>query len=198
MSRKPLALSRPTVAVAVAATAALALAACGSGTSASAANAATKTTAAELAGQSMPAVGSIPPSLQVPDGDDHKRVAVLEGTGVQTYTCVSGAWTLLEPAATLSDGSKTVALHSRGPVWVSTVDGSAVNAAAAATLPQKTAVAELLLKSTANRGTGVFSKVDYIQRLHTKGGLAPAGTCSSAGQLSVPYSATYVFYAPTS
>jgi hypothetical protein len=140
----------------------------------------------------------IPAALQVPDGNE--RVGVFGAKGVQVYTCTDGAWKFLEPAATLWDkkdlGRKTVALHSRGPVWVSTVDGSAVNASAVATVAVDGAVPELLLKATATRGDGVFGKVSYVQRLQTKGGLAPTGTCTGTDQVGVPYSATYAFYAP--
>jgi hypothetical protein len=148
-----------------------------------------------------PALGSpvVPPELKVPAGN--KPVAVLGAKGVQTYTCTDGAWKFLEPAATLWNKhdawKKTVALHSRGPVWVSTVDGSAVNATVVASLARKGAVPELLLKASATRGDGVFGKVSYVQRLQTEGGLAPTGTCTGTAQIGVPYSATYMFYAPT-
>jgi hypothetical protein len=151
-------------------------------------------TGARAVSQPVAAPNGIPAALQVPAG--FRTSAVLLGKGVQVYTCTNGAWTLLEPAATLYSGGKAVGLHSRGPEWISTVDGSAVNATAVASVPQPTAVAELLLKATANRGTGTFGKVAYVQRLDTKGGLAPTGTCASTDQLAVPYSATYVFYTP--
>ncbi|MER6784188.1 DUF3455 domain-containing protein [Streptomyces sp. NPDC000658] len=144
----------------------------------------------------------VPPQLRVPDGNS--RIASLRASGVQTYTCVNGAWTFLEPAATLwaphDVRHRTVALHSRGPVWVSTVDGSAVNAAAVpgAGAPRTGAVPELLLKATATRGEGVFGSVSYIQRLRTRGGVQPTGGCTTGAQTGVPYTATYVFYAPSS
>ena len=141
----------------------------------------------------------VPPELKVPAGNN--PVAVLGAKGVQTYTCTDGAWKFLEPAATLWNKhdawKRTVALHSRGPVWVSTVDGSAVNATVVASVARKDAVPELLLKASATRGDGVFGKVSYVQRLQTQGGLAPTGTCTGTAQIGVPYSATYVFYAPT-
>lgn len=143
----------------------------------------------------------IPSQLRVPDGN--KRIAVLDAKGVQTYTCAKGAWTFLEPAATLwkrhDRHQRTVALHSRGPVWISTRDGSAVNAAAVpgASVPRDHAVPELLLKSTATRGEGLFGSVSYIQRLRTEGGVAPSNGCTPGSQVGVPYSATYLFYAPT-
>ncbi|MEW2340017.1 MULTISPECIES: DUF3455 domain-containing protein [Streptomyces] len=146
--------------------------------------------------------GTVPPvpsAVKVPDGN--RLTGVFAAEGVQTYTCTDGAWKLLEPAATLSaahDRShRPVALHSRGPVWVSTVDGSAVNAASVASSPRDGAVDELLLRATATRGSGVFADVSYIQRLGTRGGLAPSAACSGGDQKSVPYTATYVFYKPS-
>ncbi|MFJ2827806.1 DUF3455 domain-containing protein [Streptomyces sp. NPDC087263] len=99
----------------------------------------------------------IPPQLQVPDGN--KKIAVLDAQGVQTYACTNGAWTFVEPAATLSDSRdsrhRPIALHSRGPVWVSTVRGSAVNASAVpgGSVPSDNAVPQLLLQATATSST---------------------------------------------
>lgn len=139
-----------------------------------------------------------PAALKVPEGN--RLTGVFSAAGVQTYTCTDGAWKLLEPAATLwakNDRShRPVALHSRGPVWVSTVDGSAVNAAAVATSPKTGTIPELLLQATATRGTGVFADVSYIQRLDTHGGVAPTTACTGTAQTSVPYTATYAFYKP--
>lgn len=157
------------------------------------------TTAGHAAG-SGPALTAVkaPAALAVPDGN--KLTGVFPARGVQTYTCTDGAWKLLEPAATLTDkrdhAHRTVALHSRGPVWVSTVDGSAVNAAALVSSPKAGTIPELLLKSTATRGAGVFADVSYIQRLNTTGGVAPTTACAGTDQVSVPYTATYAFYKP--
>ncbi|MEU3614065.1 DUF3455 domain-containing protein [Streptomyces sp. NPDC006872] len=156
------------------------------------------TTAVAAPAQSSVAPVKAPAALAVPDGN--RLTGVFDAHGVQTYTCTDGVWKLLEPAATLSvkrdRAHRPVALHSRGPVWVSTVDGSAVNAAAVATSPKTGTIPELLLKSTATRGAGVFADVSYIQRLDTSGGVAPAAACTGAEQVSVPYSATYAFYKP--
>lgn len=139
-----------------------------------------------------------PAALKVPDGN--RLTGVFSAAGVQTYTCADGAWKLLEPAATLwakNDRShRPLALHSRGPVWVSTVDGSAVNAAAIANSPKTGTIPELLLQSTATRGTGAFAGVSYVQRLDTHGGVAPTTACTGTDQVSVRYSATYAFYKP--
>ncbi|MGW4976073.1 DUF3455 domain-containing protein [Streptomyces mirabilis] len=139
-----------------------------------------------------------PAALKVPDGN--RLTGAFSAAGVQTYTCADGAWKLLEPAATLwakNDRShRPLALHSRGPVWVSTVDGSAVNAAAIANSPKTGTIPELLLQSTATRGTGAFAGVSYVQRLDTHGGVAPTTACTGTDQVSVRYSATYAFYKP--
>ena len=144
-----------------------------------------------VAFQQVPA----PVAVKVPAGN--RMLASFEGRGVQTYQCTAAAWTLLEPAATLSDHGKPVALHFKGPIWVSTVDGSEVGAAAVpgASVKHPDAVPELLLKATENHGKGQFSDVTYVQRLATRGGLAPTASCTDGAQLSVPYSATYTFWA---
>lgn len=142
-------------------------------------------------------VARVAPAVQVPSGN--KIVAKFYAKGVQTYLCTTGAWKGLEPAATLADRlGRAVALHSRGPIWVSTLDGSAVEAAPVDGARNEVpgAVPELLLKAKSTRGEGVFGKVSYVQRLATKGGLAPAGGCQEGAQTSVHYEALYTFSVP--
>ncbi|MBB5851836.1 DUF3455 domain-containing protein [Amycolatopsis umgeniensis] len=136
----------------------------------------------------------VPDAIKVPEGN--KRIATYLGEGVQIYGCANGAWALIQPAATLSHRGRTIALHSKGPVWTSTVDGSTVGAAAVpgASSPRPNAVPELLLKANLNSGDGIFGKVTYVQRLDTRGGLAPAGTCATGTQTAVRYSADYAFW----
>ncbi|RDI29601.1 DUF3455 domain-containing protein [Lentzea flaviverrucosa] len=139
----------------------------------------------------------VAPAVQVPSGN--KLVAKLYAKGVQTYTCTAGAWKGLEPAATLADRlGRAVGLHSRGPVWVSTVDGSAVEAAPVEGARNEVsgAVPELLLKAKSTRGEGTFAGASYVQRLATKGGVAPAGGCTEGAQTSVRYEALYTFSVP--
>ena len=93
------------------------------------------------------------------------------------------------------DDSAT-AVHFRGPSWESTDDGSLVEAKAIASSPVKGAVPELLLRSTNNRGDGVFGHVTFLQRLATRGGLAPAGACAEGQTVGVPYQAEYRFFTP--
>jgi Protein of unknown function (DUF3455) len=138
---------------------------------------------------------SVPDALKVPDGN--KLVGSFEGVGVQIYQCTNNAWTLLQPAAIISDNGKPIALHSKGPVWVSTIDGSSVAAAPVpnAAVAHDDAAPELLLKATENHGAGLFGSVTYVQRLATKGGLAPKDACTAGAEKSVNYSATYTLYA---
>ena len=159
----------------------------------------------QVQGQPLPSVqaapvvsqeNQVPEPLQVPAGN--KLVSSLDGSGVQIYECTNNSWTLLEPAATLSEKGKPVVLHFKGPIWVSTVDGSEVGAAQVpgATVKHDDAVPELLLKATEHQGQGVLDKVTFVQRLQTKGGLAPTGLCVNGVQRAVPYSAVYQFWAP--
>src|SRR5882757_8184123 len=137
---------------------------------------------------------TVPAQLAVPAGQ--RLVATLKvDHGAQVYACPHGAWTLKEPAAVLTSGSEEV-LHTAGPQWISTADGSAVTGATSGMVAVPGAVPELLLRATAHRGSGLFGPVDYIQRLATQGGVAPAGACTDGTQRAVAYTAQYRFYAP--
>jgi hypothetical protein len=148
-------------------------------------------------GQAQPAPSvstPVPPQLNVPAGQQ-MVVTLHVQRGSQIYSCTAGAWTLKGPAALLTSDSQEV-LHTLGPQWISVNDGSSVTGTPVATVPVQDAVAELLLKGSANQGDGLFAKVDFIQRLDTQGGLPPAGTCTDGSQTAVGYTAIYQFYAP--
>jgi hypothetical protein len=68
----------------------------------------------------------IPDAVKVPSGN--KLASSFEGQGEQIYQCTNNFWALLQPAAIISDNRNPIALHSKGPVWISTVDGSEVSA----------------------------------------------------------------------
>ncbi|MBB5159383.1 DUF3455 domain-containing protein [Saccharopolyspora phatthalungensis] len=140
----------------------------------------------------------VPEAIKAPASN--KRIATYRGDGVQIYGCLNGAWTFIQPAATLSDYYGTsVAIHFAGPAyprWESTKDGSLVGAQKIASADKPGAVPQLLLKATENnggRGTQ-FGEVTYVQRLNTRGGLAPAGKCNEGARASVSYTADYVFW----
>lgn len=151
-------------------------------------------------GAATPAAASTVPAPLVPPAGQ-EEVARMLGVGVQVYDCVGTTWTFREPKAALLQDGRLVGTHYRGPTWESLRDGSkvtgAVAARAAAPDPARD-IPWLLLSATSNTGTGVFADIDYIQRLDTKGGVAPTGACDPAVRpvAYVPYASTYVFFAP--
>ena len=58
------------------------------------------------------------------------------------------------------------------------------------------AIPWLLLRAVSNQGDGVLAEVDFIQRIKTRGGIAPTGACDPEqdSTLAVPYRALYLFY----
>jgi hypothetical protein len=150
-----------------------------------------------IAVPSLAAKGAkVPEQLQVPEG--HQLVLSSRGKGVQVYDCVNGAWTFREPAAAILRGERIVALHYAGPTWQSVKDGSKVVGTVAARVDAKHPERDipLLLLTARSTGPGLFAGVDFIQRLETKGGVAPAGSCQAGASTGVPYTATYSFWAP--
>lgn len=158
---------------------------------------------ATRAGTTVPGipVPTVPADLAPPTGSTPLG-AYLVTTGTQTYTCVvpagatSGAFTgPSTPEARLA-GAKGLIHHFAGPSWQSERDDSLVTATKLkATTPLPTdRIPELLLKVTSHTGTGLLQDADYIDRLQTSGGLAPAGSCTSGQSVAVPYKAVYVFW----
>jgi hypothetical protein len=160
--------------------------------------------AASLAITAVPSLAAkpqpIPSELQVPAG--HRLVLSALGRGVQVYDCPAGAWVFREPAAAILRGRQTVAVHYAGPTWQSVKDGSKV---VARPEPERRVVVPAphperdipwLRLETTGTGPGLFGQVDYVQRLETRGGVAPTGTCQAGASVAVPYTATYNFWAP--
>jgi hypothetical protein len=164
---------------------------------------------ATVAGAQTPAhsvPGSdIPASLQPPAGE--KRLLKTHATGWQIYTCGAGAdgkaqWTLKAPDADLHDKKgAVVGHHFAGPSW-KYKDGSEVKGKAVAhtDAPDGKSIPWLLVTAVDHSGTGLFTRVNSIQRLHTAGGLAPAPTQCDPSKPSPEarssYTADYYFYAP--
>jgi hypothetical protein len=139
----------------------------------------------------------IPAALAVPAGTCLKEKVL--GTGVQIYTCTAGAWVLKAPEANLTDRhGRFQGNHFLGPTWQWN-DGSKIKAArtAGVNAPDPADVPWLLLGVTGEDGDGTLADVTQVQRVHTSGGVAPAGACTEAAEVRVPYSADYLFYAPT-
>jgi hypothetical protein len=129
----------------------------------------------------------------------------LEADGVQIYSCRAAAtpdsapaWALEAPHALLGSPGRPEVIHFAGPTWQA-LDGSLITGArlASAPGPDTTAIPWLLLSATPAAAAGKFSTVSHVQRLNTKGGIAPTTGCDaehSGARVLVPYTAAYYFY----
>ena len=134
------------------------------------------------------------PSIDVPPGA--RLMLSAKGEGMQIYVCTDGHWTLKAPDAKLLDADgHQIGTHFAGPTWKLS-DGSEVKGKVIASQPSpdSASVAWLLLQAVPQTGTGKFAEAAYIRRTETHGGAAPKEACTG-DTLSVPYSATYTFYA---
>lgn len=127
--------------------------------------------------------------------------------GVQIYACQADAaapggarWVFVAPEAELFDATGAPAgKHYGGPHWEA-ADGSRIVGAveARADAPQVDAIPWLLLSARSVGNAGRFAKVTSVQRINTRGGLAPGRPCTAGtvgDQETVPYTADYVLYA---
>ena len=145
---------------------------------------------------------SLPEAVRVPMGQ--KLLMATTGVGEITYECrekedMAGQyeWAFVGPVAALSSGNKMVGKYYAGPTWEA-ADGSKVTGKQIAVAPGGAGNIPLqLVKTEPAMGMGAMQGLSYIQRLKTKGGVAPATACdaSSKGQRQqVKYEADYVFY----
>ena len=146
---------------------------------------------------------ALPEAVRAPAGQ--KMMMAATGVGELTYECrekkdAAGQheWAFVGPVATLySADKKPVGKYYAGPTWES-ADGSkvtgkqvAVSASSPGNIPMQ------LVKAEPATGSGAMQGVSYIQRLNTKGGVAPATACdatSKGKRQQVAYEADYVFY----
>ncbi len=145
----------------------------------------------------------LPAAIQV-DETQNKVVASFVGIGKQVYDCNAAgtAFTFREPVAGLLSRGVQAAIHGKGPFWAS-FDGSHVDGSGAVSPPASSAYTDLtknvpwlrLVGTPTPNTTGVFSNVAFIQRLDTRGGVAPAGPCTAPKTVAVDYTANYVFWA---
>lgn len=146
----------------------------------------------------------LPESVQVPSGNTVAMETV--GAGKVTYECRTSAaapgrfeWAFVGPDAKLMDRSGKAVGRYFGPpaTWEST-DGSRVTATQVAVSPAAPGNLPLqLVKAEPAVGAGSMKGVTYIQRVATKGGVAPAITCDAAAtgtRQVVQYQADYIFY----
>lgn len=145
----------------------------------------------------------LPEPVRVPAG--HMQTLETIGTGEITYECrekkdMAGAfeWAFVTPVATLWDmQQKNIGKYYGGPTWEAN-DGSKVTGKQVAIAPAASGnIPMQLVKADPAMGNGAMTGVTFIQRLDTKGGVAPAMTCDASNKgmkQQVGYSAKYVFY----
>jgi len=144
---------------------------------------------------------TIPAVVRAPAG--HVLLGHAIGKGTQIYTCQAdatghNAWVHSGVEADLlDDDGNVIGRHTSGPTWEFNHGGSVTGQRLVA-VPQTKAAPWLLLKATDHSGSGTLGRTEYIQRVHTTGGLPPA-TCDGSDtgkQIRVAYTADYYFYGP--
>jgi hypothetical protein len=139
-------------------------------------------------------------SIRVPEGNKLAFHAYAKGVQIYKWNLITQKWDLLAPQAGLFAEESyfgEVGSHYAGPTWESKsgskVEGRRVLGTGCT--PDPSAVAWILLSKYRSEGAGIFSKVTYIQRVNTTGGLAPALPGLLDGETQeVPYTAEYYFY----
>ena len=148
------------------------------------------------------ATGALAQNPTTPPPSQHPILTVT-GKGVQIYTCQQSAagpqWVFQAPEATLIDASgNPVGTHGAGPIWKSN-DGSYVKGELLqkASSPDASSIPWLLLRGISPSGSGIMTRVEFIRRSDTHGGISPTTGCDAQHLNTlarVPYTATYTFY----
>jgi hypothetical protein len=171
-------------------------------TASTASAAPTETAGADAAAAAGLRAGDIPN----PGAGFRIKFAYWVGEGVQTYTCgPAGTWNAAStPDAKLYAYGFLPPVHHfgssvdpAGPRWEAK-DGSTVigKANPDKTVQKPGTIPWLLLDVIAHQGGGKqMADVTHISRIHTRGGVVPAGACSPGTTKAVPYGADYVFWA---
>jgi hypothetical protein len=151
------------------------------------------------------ATSAIAHDLAVPAG--HSLAMTALGAGDLTYECKARPnmadaweWVFAGPNAVLYDkaSNKPIGKYYGGPTWEAD-DGSKVTGKQLAVSPSPNAasIPLQLVQAAPSMGTGAMSGITYIQRMNTKGGIAPADTCGAANvgmKKTVKYEADYLFF----
>ena len=152
----------------------------------------------------------IPASVAIPENFPYgnTRVATYYAVGVQKYKArikagsnpVEYEWVFVEPQADLYDITNSkVGTHGAGPFWEISPSDSifAQHFSPARTAPSPDAESIdwlLLMPKNGTTPTGIFTEVDYIQRIATKGGKAPLAPPASITETAeVKYKTVYRF-----
>jgi len=147
---------------------------------------------------------ALPGPVQVPAGNKVAMETV--GIGQITYECRAKAntageyeWFFVGPDAKLVDRSgKQVGKYYGPPATWENMDGSKVTATQVAVAPAMAgSIPYQLVKANPAMGTGMMTGTTYIQRVATRGGVAPAVACGASTlgtKQVVQYQADYIFY----
>ncbi|MEH1957376.1 DUF3455 domain-containing protein [Nostoc sp.] len=146
----------------------------------------------------------IPDRIKVPNGQQLLLQASAKGS--QIYVCQEKSaspaqyeWRLKAPdAMLLNEQGQDLGKHYAGPTWEAK-DGSKVvgKLKSQVNAPQADAIPWLLLQAQSHEGNGIFRQVNWIQRINTVGGKAPAQGCDKSSknqEIRVKYTADYLFY----
>jgi len=147
---------------------------------------------------------SLPAPVQVPVG--HRVVLETVGVGEITYECRAKAnapgayeWAVVGPKGVVNGrNGATLGRYWGPPATWQAQDGSAITGAQVAVAPAAAGSIPLqLVKANPASGAGAMQGVSYIQRVATRGGVAPAMPCAndSVGRREiVKYQADYIFW----
>lgn len=146
----------------------------------------------------------LPALIQVATGNT--LVLETKANGTIKYQCskekdplTTYKWTMTGPTAELmnAEGDK-VGDYSGPPARWAHKDGSFVTGSQVAVSPNGSKnIPMQLVKADVSGGLGALTAISYVQRVNTKGGVAPSKKCSAeneGGQAEVKYSAEYRFW----
>ncbi|NOT11759.1 MAG: DUF3455 domain-containing protein [Methylococcaceae bacterium] len=144
---------------------------------------------------------SIPPQIRAPS--EYSPAVSIHAIGDQIYQCTvtkeTYSWVLQGPDAKLLDmNGHQVGKHYLGPTWEfngnNRLGGKIIKRL---NVDGNKAIAWLLIKVVTSHGNGLYSGVNFINRINTKGGLAPSIVCDAnhlGSEKRVAYTADYIFY----
>lgn len=146
----------------------------------------------------------LPDVVKVPAGQRVAMEAV--GTGHLAYECREKSampgnyeWVFVGPEAILTNraGARVGTYYGPPATWESS-DGSKISGTQLAISPGASGSIPLqLVKTNPSVGAGSMAGITYIQRVNTRGGVAPMLTCDvgTVGKRElVTYKADYIFY----
>ena len=143
----------------------------------------------------------MPEVIRAPVGQVAKLT--VHAIGDQIYQCVlhdnSYAWQTQAPDAKLFDmQGQVVGNHYSGPVW-EYKEGSRIVGRVIHKLDVDlgSSIPWLLVEVIAHHGAGMFSDINFINRVNTQGGLSPSSSCNAnhlGSEKRINYTADYIFY----